>query len=71
MNNVPFASFINKKNKKVYRVFGYVTNATNAQDGQIMVLYAGDEGKLFVREGKEFQEKFERFELDRKIQVVK
>ena len=52
----------NKKNEKVYRIIGRVINATNAQDGQVMFLYEQTEnrGKLFVREEKEFFEKFEK-----------
>lgn len=34
-----------------------VTNATNAQDGQAMVLYQR-EGELYVRENQEFMERF-------------
>lgn len=53
----------NKKTGNVYVVLGQVTNATNAQDGQEMVLYARDEGwarsQKFVRDINEFTEKFE------------
>jgi len=52
------------KSGRTYEVLSLTTvNATNAQDGQIMVLYTGDRrdgsGKgIFVREFKEFQLKF-------------
>ena len=50
----------NKKNGKLYRILYYsVINATNAQDGQKMVVYENMEGQIFVREQKEFYEKFE------------
>lgn len=48
----------NKKTKGIYQVlFTEAINCTNAQDGQIMVAYTDGE-KLFVREQKEFCEKF-------------
>jgi len=50
--------WINNKNKKIYTVTGKCTNATNAQDGQIMIKYLNDNGEEFVREEKEFKEKF-------------
>ena len=50
----------NKKNGKLYRILYYsVINTTNAQDGQKMVVYENMEGQIFVREQKEFYEKFE------------
>jgi len=48
----------NIKNQKLYAVTGKCTNATNAQDGQIMIRYLNDKGEEFVREEKEFREKF-------------
>lgn len=45
------------KTGNVYRVTGEAINATNAQDGQNMVIYERD-GKRFVREAGEFIEKF-------------
>ncbi len=56
--------YIHLKSKKIYDVVSLdVTNATNAQDGQRMVVYIGDKrdgsGKsIFVREFNEFNEKF-------------
>lgn len=49
----------NDKTKMVYKVVEEVVNATNAQDGQKMVLYTRH-GEYFVRETKEFHEKFTR-----------
>jgi len=49
--------FIHKKTGNVYQVVGECLNCTNAQDGQEMVIYAKD-GKTFVREKREFLEKF-------------
>jgi len=57
---------IHKKSGRQYSIiFSGVINATNAQDGQEMVVYMGktkDEKsvRVFVREEKEFEEKFER-----------
>lgn len=53
----------NKKNKHIYTKLANVINCTNAQDGQNMVLYIRD-GMLFVREEKEFNEKFTKFEYE-------
>jgi len=51
----------NKKNGKLYGTIGTALNATNAQDGQAMILYAPLEENTvpFVREHAEFFEKFE------------
>ncbi|MGL4452418.1 MAG: hypothetical protein ACRCTZ_14695 [Sarcina sp.] len=49
----------NKKNKNDYRVVGKLINATNANDGQVMVLYFCKEGNAYVRSLEEFKEKFE------------
>ena len=51
----------NKKNGKIYIVFGEVIDCTNERDGTICILY-NDGQKLFVREKKEFFEKFEKVE---------
>ena len=54
----------NLKNGKIYEVVSWdVTNTTNDQDGQSMVLYIGDkkegDGKaVYVRELREFESKF-------------
>lgn len=52
-----------KKSGKLYAVEALVTNCTNAQDGERMVLYRAHHAsltpKLFAREIKEFLEKFE------------
>lgn len=57
--------YIHLKTGKIYDVVSLdVTNATNAQDGQRMVVYIGNlrngSGKkgVFVREYEEFQKKF-------------
>lgn len=48
----------NKKNGKTYIVLGEVIDCTNERDGTLCILYT-DEKKVFVREKKEFLEKFE------------
>ena len=51
--------FQNKKTKGIYKVlYEEAINCTNAQDGQIMVIYTNGK-EVFVREQKEFQEKFD------------
>ena len=51
--------FRNKKNGMIYTYIDEVINCTNAQDGQVMILYTKD-NLLFVREKEEFFQKFER-----------
>lgn len=48
---------INLKNGLEYTVTGEALNATNAQDGEMMVIYQRD-GRVFVREAGEFADKF-------------
>ena len=48
----------NKKKGTIYYVTGSCINCTNAQDGQLMILYTDGENN-FCREEKEFYEKFE------------
>jgi hypothetical protein len=49
--------YIHQKTDKLYRVTGIVMNATNAQDGQVMVEYYSIEtGQKFVRSEREFLE---------------
>lgn len=49
---------VNKKNNNTYNVMGIVINATNANDGQKMVLYFCKDGNGYVRSVEEFKEKF-------------
>ena len=53
----------NKKKGTLYKLIGTAINCTNAQDGQIMLIYEPYEQKeehlVFVRERNEFYEKFE------------
>lgn len=49
--------FIHRKTGNKYVVIGECLNCTNAQDGQVMVIYFRD-GRTFVREKREFLEKF-------------
>jgi len=52
-------SFIHKKTGGRYFVTGEAINATNANDGQVMIVYTNADGKTFVREKTEFMQKFE------------
>jgi hypothetical protein len=55
----------NKKNGQLYKIIDFVINCTNEQDGQHMVEYvkvSNNETQVFVREIKEFCEKFEFYE---------
>jgi hypothetical protein len=49
--------YLNIKNGKIYIRLRDVINATNKDDGQVMVLYCRNE-KYFVREREEFNKKF-------------
>lgn len=49
----------NKKSGEIYIVLGEVIDCTNERAGTICTLY-NDGKKLFVREKKEFLEKFEK-----------
>jgi hypothetical protein len=56
-------TYQNNKNNKMYIVIAKVTNTTNEQDGQKMVLYRaldknGMQGLMYVREETEFDSKF-------------
>lgn len=48
---------IHLKTGNIYELVGEAINATNANDGEIVVIYKKD-GQLFVREKTEFYEKF-------------
>jgi len=50
--------WMNKKNKKIYTVIGKCINATNKDDGKVMIKYLNDRGEEFVREANEFSKKF-------------
>lgn len=55
MNNL----YTNKKTGEFYIKAKEVINATNENDGQVMILYSSMKtGQTFVREKKEFFEKF-------------
>jgi hypothetical protein len=50
------------KSGDIYTVINNtIINTTNANDGELMVLYHNKDGKLFVREIIEFHEKFNQF----------
>lgn len=51
--------YVNNKKQTIYKALGYVTDATNANDGDKMVLYTDINGTaIYVRESKEFFNKF-------------
>lgn len=51
--------FRNRKNGNLYFALDTVTNATNAQDDQEMILYRPVKSeRLFCREREEFEQKF-------------
>jgi len=61
----------NKKTGKIYFLINNrIINATNANDGQIMVLYKNENGDLFVRERKEFLIKFEEEKMKVKKELL-
>jgi hypothetical protein len=59
--------YVNIKNKKIYVVCDYICiNTTNDNDGQTMVLYTNGQ-TLFVRERKEFDEKFKGLKEEKNV----
>ena len=59
-----YSFYKNIKNETIYNVVDIVTNVTNAQDGDQMVLYkATDSNQLYVREIEEFKTKFVEHEV--------
>jgi hypothetical protein len=54
-----FIDRTNKKNLDDYVQLCYITNKTNAQDGQKLIFYVDESGELFAREADEFNYKFE------------
>ena len=54
------AIYKNKKNGQLYVRFHTVLNATNGREDEVMVMYKDMKtGTAYVREEKEFDEKFE------------
>lgn len=49
---------VHLKTGNIYELVGEAINATNANDGEIVVIYRKD-SQMFVREKKEFYEKFQ------------
>ena len=66
MEFVQLADYENIKTGKRYSVLDYATNATNAQDGDSMVIYTLTETAhypthtLYVRNSEEFLQKFKK-----------
>lgn len=54
--------FRHKKTGNIYTIIDTAINCTNFQDGQVMVIYKNNNNQIFVREIKEFNDKFERIE---------
>lgn len=52
-----FPVYVHQKTENEYIVLGSSTDCTNGQNDKLMVIYYKD-NKLFVREAKEFYEKF-------------
>ncbi|BDQ35766.1 hypothetical protein SYK_01260 [Pseudodesulfovibrio nedwellii] len=65
------ALFRNKKNGNIYFALDNVTNATNAQDDQEMILYRPVKSeRLFCRERDEFHQKFESVKADDIVKLL-
>lgn len=65
------ALFRNKKNGNLYFALDQVTNATNAQDDQVMVLYRPvEKERLFCREYEEFLQKFEPVKANEVVKLL-
>lgn len=62
MGSIPTDStmiYINNKTGKRYKTIEKAINCTNSNDGQEMIVYQSEHGGgWFVRESKEFKEKF-------------
>lgn len=56
--------YIHKKNGKIYRLLAAGTDCTNSRDGVAVAVYCPDDNgqEIYVRERKEFEEKFELIE---------
>ena len=54
-----YTPLLHKKTGNTYLFVATAINATNAQDGQDVVIYQNGEGQTFVRELTEMREKFE------------
>ena len=60
MNLLEGGLFRNKKKGTLYKILYIATDTTNERDGLLVVVYTCKEtGKVFVRELKEFREKFD------------
>ena len=65
------ALFRNKKNGNLYFALDTITNATNAQNDQEMILYRPAESeRLFCRDYEEFHQKFERIKADEIVKLL-
>ncbi len=59
MKSVPLGTYRNVKNGNLYEVVGTSLNATNANEGQIMIHYRDMDNQAYVRDFDEFVEKFD------------
>jgi hypothetical protein len=50
--------YIHNKTGNVYEVIAEAIDATNSRDGQIVIIYRNAKGEYFVRDKKEFLQKF-------------
>ena len=48
----------NTKTRAPYRIIAQAVDCTNARDGTPVIIYCNYDGELFVREAREFHEKF-------------
>ena len=51
-------SFMNKKNGKEYQLIALISDSTNAREGNEIAVYLDSNGKIEVRDAKEFLKKF-------------
>jgi hypothetical protein len=61
IENVELTGYTNIKTGNPYTVKGFAINATNKDDGQVMVIYTRSDvenSDLYVREIEEFKQKF-------------
>ena len=64
MKIIAYDFYQNIKNNTIYSIVELVTNSTNANDGEQMVLYKDvNTNKMYVREIEEFKTKFKKYEV--------
>lgn len=58
--------YIHKKTGNIYRLLAFATDCTNIRDGENVIVYRLEDNAhdIYVRNAKEFNEKFKIYETD-------